>query len=264
MNICAVNGKYPESLQAHGWRWCPRWYPTLLTSLFEEETPTIQTSSTHFLEVTSLRLLHLSFSEFTFSFTFLLGKSLWSKMSEMKPNESAAAAEDSADEKDWAAAKAHYENLKSKIPRPVSSLSLFFTLLRSLQLLFSMLCFLKCTYQAVSCILTSLPSSSPAQTSVCCHHRCVLAHSLRHGGREEDLSGTGAGEVCGLSGGAWGRPSETRSSFPLREGNYWIKRWSRGLLTCCCRSQGVVLKCISVETLQIRKSVFTKSNIHLW
>lgn len=35
-------------------------------------------------------------------------------MSEMKPTESAAAEE----ETDWAAAKAHYENLKSKIPRP--------------------------------------------------------------------------------------------------------------------------------------------------
>ncbi|XP_074541186.1 cytosolic 5'-nucleotidase 1A-like [Halichoeres trimaculatus] len=38
-------------------------------------------------------------------------------MSDMKPNESTPA-EESADEPDWAAAKAHYENLKSKIPRP--------------------------------------------------------------------------------------------------------------------------------------------------
>lgn len=38
-------------------------------------------------------------------------------MSEIKPNESTPA-EDNADETDWAAAKAHYENLKSKVPRP--------------------------------------------------------------------------------------------------------------------------------------------------
>lgn len=42
-------------------------------------------------------------------------------MSEIKPNESAPApAEDNGEEKDWAAAKAFFDNLKTHKPRPVS------------------------------------------------------------------------------------------------------------------------------------------------
>lgn len=41
------------------------------------------------------------------------------KMSEIKPNEAVAAAKP-GDERDWAAAKAFFDNLKTKVPRPVS------------------------------------------------------------------------------------------------------------------------------------------------
>lgn len=42
-------------------------------------------------------------------------------MSDIKPNESNSVGEDSEEEKDWAAAKAFFDNLKTSKPRPVSS-----------------------------------------------------------------------------------------------------------------------------------------------
>lgn len=45
-------------------------------------------------------------------------------MSEIKPNDKGSS-EESAEEQDWAAAKAAFDNLKSNKPRPVSVLMLF-------------------------------------------------------------------------------------------------------------------------------------------
>lgn len=42
-------------------------------------------------------------------------------MSEIKPKEKTAT-EDNEEEKDWEAAKAFFDNLKTKVPRPVSLL----------------------------------------------------------------------------------------------------------------------------------------------
>lgn len=116
-------------------------------------------------------------------------------MSEIKPNDSAPT-EDSGEETDWAAAKAFFDNLKTHKPRPVRiwverlfalSLSvggtLSFFLPNKPSVVVPVMFFLFCCFFMFSPPFHLLI----AQTPVCGHHRCLLAHPLQHGGREEDL-----------------------------------------------------------------------------
>lgn len=123
------------------------------------------------------------------------------KMSEIKPEETAAA-KDNNEDQDWAAAKAVFDSLKTKVPRPVSRTC------RSLQPFWR-------RRSPENSLQLFLPA---AQTPVRRHHRGVLSHPFQHGGREEDLRGRRSGEVCGLSGGARKRASESRTGFSFRQG----------------------------------------------
>lgn len=87
---------------------------TLLTFLLRhQDTPTtLGSSRAHFREkVYSLRLPHVSCWEIRDVGKFI-------KMSEMESNEPAG-----EEERDWAAAKAFFDNLKTNKPRPVCLVS---------------------------------------------------------------------------------------------------------------------------------------------
>lgn len=148
-------------------------------------------------------------------------------MSEIKRNDSSST-EDSAEETDWAAAKAFFDNLKTQKPRPVSVLVKRLICFKPVCLLVSR----KVSYTVAHTHTGFVPQSSlalsdlscfispfhptTAKTQVCRHHRGLLAHSLQHGGREEDLWGRRGGKLRVSSGETWKRASETWSCFPLR------------------------------------------------
>lgn len=135
-------------------------------------------------------------------------------MSENKPNISAPA-EDSEEETDWAKAKAFFDNLKTKKPRPVSHVFCWDVHLRGFFL--RTLSALLPNNSVLVLFVVSMPILA-AQTPVCCHHRSLLAHPLQHGSRAENLRGGGGGEVRGLSGRARERAPATGSCLPIRQG----------------------------------------------
>lgn len=103
-------------------------------------------------------------------------------------------------ERDWAAAKAFYDNLVTKRPRPVSGGGMGL---------------------GISEVpgVPSLPSSRPAAQASACHHGGrLVSSSLRSGGGAADLRGAGGGEVRGVPAGERERHPEARTGVSLRQG----------------------------------------------
>ena len=103
-------------------------------------------------------------------------------------------------ERDWEAAKAFYDNLVTKRPRPVSGGGMGL---------------------GVSKVpgMPPLHSSRPAAQASACHHGGRLVPSpLRPGGGAADLRGARGGEVRGVPAGERERHPEARTGVSLRQG----------------------------------------------